>query len=347
MDLRSNPSQIDASWLTQVLQKNYPGSQVNSLQAESIGTGQVGENVRFALSGEGVPNSIVGKFPSLDPVRKQTGIMQRNYVREVFFYQTLQSQVSIQTPEIFHADIDLESHEFVLLMEDLSPGVQGDQLAGCSADQAALALEQLAHLQGPKWGDSELAQIELLGGGSAREDTQMLTGLYQNLMPGYLSRYAARLSEAEVRATEQLLEILPDYQKVYQNQPPVLIHVDYRLDNMMFGGPYPLTVVDWQSLTMGCPLNDASYFMGTSLTPEVRDSEERALLRLYLEVLSSYGITLSFDQAFLYYRNYAPAGMIMALIASMIVGETERGNDMFMAMAKRSIAMAQSLEVLN
>jgi hypothetical protein len=31
----------------------------------------------------------------------------------------------------------------------------------------------------------------------------------------------------------------------------------------------------------------------------------------------------------------------------MIVGETERGNDMFMAMAKRSIAMAQSLEVLN
>ena len=33
MDLRSNPSQIDASWLTQVLQKNYPGSQVNSLEA--------------------------------------------------------------------------------------------------------------------------------------------------------------------------------------------------------------------------------------------------------------------------------------------------------------------------
>jgi hypothetical protein len=32
--------------------------------------------------------------------------------------------------------------------------------------------------------------------------------------------------------------------------------------------------------------------------------------------------------------------MIMALIASMIVGETPRGNDMFMVMAKGSIALA-------
>jgi hypothetical protein len=37
----------------------------------------------------------------------------------------------------------------------------------------------------------------------------------------------------------------------------------------------------------------------------------------------------------------------MALIASMIVGETERGNEMFMVMAKRSIEMSRSLGVLN
>jgi aminoglycoside phosphotransferase (APT) family kinase protein len=116
---------------------------------------------------------------------------------------------------------------------------------------------------------------------------------------------------------------------------------------MMFGGPYPLTVVDWQSLTMGCPLNDVSYFMGTSLLGPDRDQEEAALIRHYLGVLKSYGVDLKFDHAFAYYRNYAPAGMIMALIASMIVGETERGNDMFMVMAKRSIEMSRSLGVLN
>jgi len=36
----------------------------------------------------------------------------------------------------------------------------------------------------------------------------------------------------------------------------------------------------------------------------------------------------------------------MAVIASMLVEETERGNDMFMTMAKRSIAMCEDLETL-
>ena len=81
MELRSDPSTIDASWLTQVLQNRYPGGSVDQVDSASIGTGQVGENVRFSLRGQGIPESVVGKFPSLDPVSKQTGILQRNYVR--------------------------------------------------------------------------------------------------------------------------------------------------------------------------------------------------------------------------------------------------------------------------
>jgi len=53
---------------------------------------------------------------------------------------------------------------------------------------------------------------------------------------------------------------------------------------------------------------------------------------------------LSSDDCWKYYRHYAPAGLIMAVIASMIVGETERGNDMFMAMATRSCDMCSDLE---
>ena len=86
------------------------------------------------------------------------------------------------------------------------------------------------------------------------------------LLPlSYLQRYAHRLSQWDLTATDRLSAFLPSYQTIYANEPPVLIHVDYRLDNMMFGGPYPLTVVDWQSLSTGCPLADVSYFLGTSL----------------------------------------------------------------------------------
>jgi len=340
IELRSNPEDISSEWLTEVVRAGGYEGQVEQFSAQSIGTGQVGENVRFTLEGEAIPRSIVGKFPSTDPVSRQTGIEQNNYTREVFFYQHIQSTVNIQTPKIFYTDIDPTTQAFALMMEDLAPGVQGDQLAGCSADDAALALEQLAHLQGPRWADEALAKEELLGGMSNRQDTQPLHDFYALLMQGYLERYAHRLTSEELKATESLLPHLLNYQQIYAGQPLALVHGDYRLDNMMFGGPYPLTVVDWQSYAMGCPVLDVSYFMGTSLAPDVRRIEERALIKHYLDVLNHYGSGLRFDDCWRYYINYSPAGMIMALIASMIVGETPRGNDMFMVMAKGSIALA-------
>ncbi len=347
--LIANADEIDADWLTEVLQfTDDPaisrGCKVTDFDAKSIGTGQVGENVRFTLQGDNVPESIVGKFPSTDPVSRQTGVQQQNYAKEVFFYKTLKDTVDVQTPRVFFTEIDPQTHNFVLMMEDLAPGEQGDQLAGCSVDQAALALEQLAKFQGPRWGDEKLQSYELLtGGAAAPEQAGMLKMLYQSLEAGYLARYGERLNDDDIRVTHEVGENLLTYQSIWEGKPPCLVHIDYRLDNMMFGGPYPLAVVDWQSVNLGCPVADASYFMGTSLLPEIRLAEEQALLRHYLDVLGSYKVQLDFDTCFACYRNYAPAGLIMAVIASMIVGETERGNDMFMAMATRSATMVQEL----
>ena len=343
--LIADPEQIDSTWLTEVLAYAGTGGRVSDFDAKSIGTGQVGENVRFTLQGDGVPGSIVGKFPSTDPVSRQTGIQQQNYLKEVFFYKTLKDTVDVQTPEVLFTDINSETHDFVLMMEDLAPGVQGDQLQGCSVDDAALALEELAKFQGPRWGDQTLLQYELLGGGVAdAEQAAMLQMLYQTLEEGYLGRYGDRLDSDDLRVTHEVGEQLKTYHAIWQGQAKSLVHVDYRLDNMMFGGPYPLAVVDWQSVNLGCPVADVSYFMGTSLLPEDRGREEQALLRHYLDVLKSYKVELDYDTCFACYRNYAPAGLIMAVIASMIVGETERGNDMFMAMATRSAKMVVDLK---
>ena len=336
----SDPANISVDWLNEILQCGGIDGKITDFSAERIGTGQVGENVRFALSGTDVPGTIVGKFPSSDPVSKQTGIDLGNYVREVFFYQQLQSTVDIQTPQVLFADADQETHEFVIMMEDLAPGRQGDQLAGCSVDEAALALEQLARLQGPRWGDERLLEFPLLVGTS--QDPGALQTLYQSLEPGFLARYESYLNGEEVSVVSKVGESLDTYNDIYKG-PPCLIHIDYRLDNMMFGGPYPLAVVDWQSLSTGCPVADASYFLGTSLPVHARREEERALLRHYLDVLAGYGVEFTEDECYACYRNYAPAGLIMAVIASMLVSETERGNEMFMAMAKRSARMCLDL----
>ena len=84
--------------------------------------------------------------------------------------------------------------------------------------------------------------------------------------------------------------------------------------------------------------------MGTSLEPGRRSAVEQDLLKHYLQVLNSYGVGLAWDDCWNLYRRYAPAGLHMAVVASMIVGETPRGNDMFMTMARRSIAMCNELD---
>ncbi|MFT7686776.1 MAG: hypothetical protein ACI9FB_002124 [Candidatus Azotimanducaceae bacterium] len=332
----SKPDQVTPDWLNKVLPLASNDFHVDSLTFESIGTGQVGDNIRFTLAGsEGTPKSVVGKFMSPDPISRQTGIQQLTYVKEILFYKTLNSLVEIQTPKTFHVASNEETHEFVILMEDLAPGKQGDQISGCNVDEAALALEQLAKLHGPQWGNESLQKHALLDRSQDKEKLAQLQLVYRMVLPGFLDRYGSKLSDEHIQVIEGMCDLLPYYQRFYPG-PNTLVHCDYRLDNMMFGGPRPLTIVDWQTISLGCALTDASYCLGTSLFSPERLREESALLKHYLEVLNSYKIGLSWDDCWQYYRGYSASGLIMAVIASMVVTETDRGNTMFLAMASRS-----------
>ena len=343
MSVVSHPNQVTAEWLTNVLSASGFSGSVLNLTWQEIGAGQVADNARFELAVTGdLPTSVVGKFPSSDPVSKQTGIDGRNYAREVFFYTELAQSVEVQTPRVFTTEFDVNNHDFVIVMEDLAPGIQIDQMSECSVDQAALALEQLAKLHGPRWADTNLQQHQLLQKAPAAATD--VGELYQIVQPGFLERYEKRLSKRDLTVVDQFGHQQAAYQNYSGDQ--TLIHIDYRLDNMIFGGPYALTILDWQSINLGCAFNDVSYFMGTSLSPERRGASERDLLKHYLEVLASYGVDLDWNSTWNLYRHYAPAGLTMAVIASMIVGETERGNDMFMTMARRSITMSEELDSL-
>ncbi len=342
--LISQPESITAEWLSEVFQHAGINGNVSSFTARSIGTGQVGENVRFELTGSGdIPKTVVGKFPSTDPISRQTGIDTSNYIREVHFYKHLQSRVSIQTPVVFFTAANSKSHDFVIMMQDLAPGEQGDQLGGCGHSQAHLAITQLAHLHGPLWGDRSIVDDVLIS--NRRNSADAITELYSLLSPGFLARYGQRLTDAEKEMVQLVGNNLEAYISSYPGEQ-TLIHIDYRLDNMMFGGPYPLAVVDWQSPAFDCALGDVSYFMGTSVIEEERASLEEELVRGYFDTLAAYNVSMDWDKCWHYYRHYAPAGMIMAVIASMMVGETERGNAMFMVMAKRSARMSRELDAI-
>ena len=125
-------------------------------------------------------------------------------------------------------------------------------------------------------------------------------------------------------------------------------HGDYRLDNLLFGQTEASRpcVVDWQTVSLGAGLSDVSYFCGAGLQPEDRRAE-RVLVEEYHRQLVALGVEgYDWDQAWEDYRRYAFAGLLMAVGASMLVERTDRGDDMFMAMADRHASHALDLDSL-
>ena len=341
-DFPISADEVTAEWLTQVLGQHDHVCQITQVRPERIGTGQVGENVRFHLAGEGsFPATVVGKFMSSDPVSRETGKTGMTYIREVHFYRHLLSRVQIATPKPLFVDMHDETQEFILLMNDLAPGVQGDQIKGGSIALAEEAMIQVAHLHGPVWGATDLEHEGIINRSNTQQTVANTEFIWQLVQDGFLERYATRLTEDEKSLVVKMGHSFGSY--LGHSYPSTLIHGDYRLDNMLIGGPNPLTTVDWQTVAVGSALQDLAYYMGTSMLPDDRRANEQRLLGLWHDAISGYGINMDLDECWHCYRHFAPAGLVMAVIASMIVGETDRGNDMFMAMARRSAQMCLDL----
>lgn len=336
------PDSIDASWLTDRLRDaGHSAVTVRDFSRERIGTGQVGMCIRYVLELEGAddttPRTLVGKFASDDPTSRQTGILLKNYIKEVSFYRELVSRLSISTPRCYYADIEGDGPDFVLLLEDMAPAEQGDQLAGCSPEIARAAVLELVGLHAPSWRDESLRGPEWLGEPSDFS-VQMGRMLYKTNLAGFLERYGARLAPDEAGIIEAAAESTgPPFQLL--GDAWSLVHIDYRLDNLLIDertSPPRISVVDWQSVSLGSPLSDVSYFLGAGLVPEVRREHEESIVRAYYDALLAAGVAdYAWEQCWRDYRVGTFAGFAVTIIASMMVQQTERGDEMFVAMASR------------
>lgn len=338
IDIR-RPTAIDAAWLTAVLQHAGIDAVVGSFEAANVGSGQIGESVRFKLrydrDAEGAPRSIVGKFPSPDETSRNTGVMLGNYVREVKFYQHLAAGALVSTPRCYFTEADDATGEFVLMMEDLAPAEQGDQLRGVTLDQARLSVEQAARLHASHWADEGLDELPWVSNTKAAPASAVNPEMVAMLWQGFRERYAERLKPHWIEVGEVLSKGWGAYGALHDG-PRCLTHNDFRPDNMMFGTPAggrPITVLDWQSFAYGPGATDVAYFLAGALPPEVRRAHEPELLGLYHRTLTDLGVT-GYGEADLK-RHYGQGGFLLfltAFFASMIVVRTARGDDMFMQM---------------
>jgi hypothetical protein len=353
--------QVDAAWLTGVLRetRTVPDDvSIEVVRAVPIGTGQVGDNVRFELvwsrDDPALPPSVVGKFPSRSEVSRATAVQVGTYVREVGFYRDLQSRVDICTPVVHHVGWDPVTHDFVIVMGDLRASHPGDQLAGCDVGEAERVVAEVVGLHAPTWGRVEaLRGLDWLGHPGA-DRAATLAMMYAATLPGFVDRYGGRLgrevvtiAERVVGASERLSALTAEWAE--GRGAWCVAHGDFRLDNILFGdaaGEPPVTVVDWQTVTIGTGIADVAYFVGSGLLPDVRAAHERRLVERYVAAMRRAGVELDDEVAWDGYVLGSAGGLLMAVVASQIVEQTERGDEMFMTMAARHAVQIDAVGLL-
>lgn len=350
--IASDPAALTPAWVTGALRAGGAldaGVSVTAVATSPIGTGQMCDSLRLELTYDGAagaPPTVVAKLPAADETSRSTAKALRNYELEVRFYQQLAPGLDVRTPHCLYADIDVEAADFVLLLEDMAPARAGDQLTGCTPDQAALAVAELPKLHAPRWDDPGLAGIEWLHGDPAARQT-FLAELLPALHLGFRDRYGERLDDDVTTALDALFGHLGDHLAARQG-PTTIVHGDYRLDNLLFGGGgggAPVAVVDWQTVSTGPAMGDVAYFIGAGLVAEDRRAHEHDLVVDYLDRLRGAGVHgYQFDDAWDDYRRGTWSGLVMAVAASMLVERTDRGDEMFLTMAHRHARHAIDLE---
>jgi hypothetical protein len=347
------PAAVGPDWLTERLRaaavlRDARVTEVTSRVA--VGVGMLGDSIRFTVEydrNEGAPASFVGKFACADPVSRQTGKDYGLYEREVGFYRAVAHTVAIRTPVCHFAEYDAVDGAFALLMEDLAPARQGNQLTGCDLADARLAMEQAAALHGPRWNDPTLADHPFLNLTGAGEG---VINAFPQCIAEFHRRYDGVLEPEYMEVCDRYADLVARRLPPPTPRNTTLTHGDFRLDNMLFdakGGAAPLVTLDWQSPAIGVGAVDVAYFLGMALPIELRRANERALLEHYLAALRGHGVRdYSYDELYDDYRRTLLSGVSTAIFASASTKRTERGDQMFLAMARGGCAQAIDAEAL-
>jgi len=160
---------VDAGWLTAALASRiWAGAEVQSFSVATIGTGVGLMGLLYRLTIEyagdpdaGAPRTVIVKLPVLIDATREVALAYRFYEKEVAFYRDLAHETPLRTPEVYFAAHDLDTDNFVLVMQDLGHLRTADQVAGCDRDDAVAAVAALARHHAAFWNDPRLENDEL------------------------------------------------------------------------------------------------------------------------------------------------------------------------------------------
>src|SRR3546814_328831 len=235
---------MKTAWLSDVL--GQPG-RLKGFTAAKVGTGQMGDSDRLAHDWEDgidAPASVLAKCPSHDDASRNIAKLTGTYVKEVSWYRELAAGSGVAAPRCYHAEIAADDVDFVLILSDLAPARQGDQLVGLDFAGLVPCIEAAAGLHALLWNDPRLDALPWL----SRDNGELIRHLFPQFYLGFRERYAARLDPDVLDLGAGIAERLDAY-LAREPAARTIVNGDLRIDNILFApGGDPCCLVDWQTL---------------------------------------------------------------------------------------------------
>lgn len=348
LSIPSTPESITVTWLTTVLRRAgvLDRAAVVGIKVTPVagGSGFVGQTARlhivYSEQESSAPPTVFAKLSSADPAVRQQLRRVGIYETEAGFYRdvALQPAFPIRVPRPYLSLYDEGTSASILLLEDLSAVEFGDNLTGCSAADAQIAVRQLALLHAHYWGAPLLKTLSWLR--ALTDEVQARAGIYQAMLPRFEQRCAEFLTPGLREAARRFASVFPQYSQQCSHPPQTLTHGDFRADNLAFADTSEgrgVTVFDWQVARRSRGPRDLAYFLSSSLSVELRRTLQESLLDLYYETLKINGVE-GYSTGDL--RRDVQVGLGAPLTTWVIAGgmldfSSERGTDLLKLVCQR------------
>ena len=323
---------------------------LSGVVVEDIGTGVglMGDVLRCRLTwadrSTAAPTKVIVKLPSSAPKNLRMSKQQWLYKREYDYYRRLAPHAPLRSPRLLYGAFENRSHRFVLVLEDLGHLEKGDEIGGATPAQARSAIRAVARLHGCYWDRVDQPAFSgIFDTGDPKYGPLLQIVYLKNLAPA-LSHFGYLFSSRTRAVAEAYGCRVSDHFADLAAGPRTLVHGDFRLENLFFGGRVDdgVAAVDWQVSGIGCGLFDTAYFLGGSVTTEVRRAIERDAVEEYAEIVRRMGAeALTFEDC---WRLYRGAMLIRLLVSVLVCGGLDLSNDRMHQVAE--IALERTLAAI-
>ena len=298
-----NYSEITLEYLNKVLEPKLNSKIISFKKGEEIKPGFTGEVHKiipeFKEKAENLPKSLIIKFQTENEGIRSFMAKIKGYEKEIKIYEILNSIKELNTPIIFHSEINKEGDHYIIIMEDLNEKglFMLDREDPFDVKTLKLIVKYFAELHSYFMGKENLKKIEWIKNYNFGEYMKEFTiKNFEKKKSYFLSNNKNKLTDflineiKNIKISELYEKINPDLEN--NKNRITLLHGDTQPANLMINSTKDkMAMIDWQYINIGLGLKDIILFIGISLDENnIKENDIQELKDLYFNCLKEKGI---------------------------------------------------------